>query len=101
VTAVPHAIRLRGFWTAEPLPDGRTRHTRRFGRPGTLSDDEVVYVTADLPAGARVLVNGVLIGEAIADGAAAFLIGGPLQLRNELAVELAGELGGVGLEIRG
>ncbi len=101
MTAVPHAIRLRGFWTAEPLEGGRTRHTRRFGRPGRFSDGETVYVTADLPAGARVMVNGVLIGEMIAAGPAAFHIAGELRPRNELAVDVAGELGEVGLEIRG
>lgn len=103
MTAVPspHVIRLRGFWTAEPLPDGRTRHTRRFGRPGHLSAGETVYVTADLPAGARVTVNGVVVGETVASGPAAFQVSGELLARNELAVEAAGDFGEAGLEIRG
>ena len=31
-----HRIRLHGFWTVTPLPDGGIRHARRFGRPRAL-----------------------------------------------------------------
>lgn len=82
----PHRIRLRGFWTASPLPDGRTRHARPFGapRPGDLG--ETVWVVGEsLPGPVSVALNGTVLGEA-ANGFA-FDVTGTLQPRNELVVE--------------
>ena len=92
-----HRIRLRGFWEATPLADGRTRHVRRFGKPRTLDPGETAWVVGDAGP-ATVFLNGEEIGYADV-GPFAFEVTSRLQTRNELAIE--GELGEVALEIRG
>jgi hypothetical protein len=80
---VVHRIRLRGSWAVTPLPDGRFRHVRRFGRPRTLDPDETLWVAC---GAAAVSVNGVAMA-----GEGAFDVTGLLQPRNELAIETAAE----------
>jgi hypothetical protein len=92
-----HRIRLRVFWEATPLADGRTRHVRRFGKPRTLDPGETAWVAGDTGP-AVVFLNGEEIGRADA-GPFAFEVTARLQERNELAIE--GALGEVALEIRG
>ena len=58
-----HRIRLRGFWEATPLTDGRTRHVRRFGRPRTLDPGETAWVVGDAGP-AAVFLNGEEVGRA-------------------------------------
>lgn len=77
---VVHRIRLRGFWEVTPLPDGRVRHVRRFGRPRTLDTDESLWVVCDA---ATVTVNGHSVEPR--DGA--FNVTELLQPRNDLAIE--------------
>jgi uncharacterized protein (DUF2249 family) len=94
-----HRIRLRGFWEATPLADGRTRHVRRFGKPRTLDPGETAWVVGDAnPGPVVVFLNGEEIGRAEA-GPFAFEVTARLQARNELAIE--GALGEVALEVRG
>ena len=93
----PHVIRLRGFWSAEVLPDGRTRFTRPFGRPRENAPGETHFLTG--PGGGRVELNGELLGEAAAGFA--FDITGKLLPRNTLAITTDdAEPAGVVLEIR-
>lgn len=92
-----HRIRLRGFWEATPLADGRTRHVRRFGKPRTLDPGETAWVVGDTGP-ATVFLNGEEIGRVEA-GPFAFEVTARLQTRNELAID--GALGEVALEIRG
>ncbi len=93
-----HRIRLRGFWTATPLPDGRTRHTRHFGEPRT-SQGETVWVVGEPTGPAQVSVNGQLLGST--SGPFALEVTGRLRPRNELAIETAEkDLGEVGIAIR-
>lgn len=93
-----HHIRLRGFWKASELPDGRTRHTRHFGEPRT-SPGEKVWVIGEVVGTARVFVNGQLLGESAEKFA--FEVTGQLSPRNELSIESAGKsIGEVGIEIR-
>ena len=89
---VVHQIRLRGFWDVTPLPDGRERHVRRFGRPRMLDPDETLWVVCDAAA---VSVNG----HAVEPRDGAFNVTELLQPRNELAIETDRELEVV-LEIR-
>ncbi|HET6576468.1 MAG TPA: hypothetical protein VFG68_22905 [Fimbriiglobus sp.] len=92
-----HRIRLRGFWEATPLADGRTRHVRRFGKPRTLDPGETAWVVGDAGP-ATVYLNGEMIGQSEA-APFAFEVTARLQTRNELAIE--GTLGEVALEVRG
>ena len=91
----PYRIRLTGFWTATPTPDGRVEHARSFGKPRTTDATENVWVVTATPGEVR--VNG----ESLGDGNEV-LIGVELQPRNRLAILTnAGEtLGEVALEIR-
>lgn len=58
-----HVIRLRGHWSCTVRPDGRTQHTRHFGRPRTLDPDEQIWLTGTtLPAPCEFFVNEHRIG---------------------------------------
>lgn len=94
-----HRIRLGPPWEVVPLPDGRTRHTRRFGRPRTLDTAERVWLVAELPEDSEVTLNGETL-EASADFAAN--VTDRLQPRNELVVIVPADAApvGVALEIR-
>jgi len=97
----PHRIRLRGGWTATALPDGGTRHARRFGSPRALDPAETVHLTCEsLPAPATVAVNGTVLGTAT--GSFAFDITAVLQPRNEVWIDAAGvgDIGEVAVEFR-
>lgn len=101
MTTDPHRIRLRGFWGAAPLGDGRTRHRRAFGRPRTLDPGERAWLVSDGVAGpATVLVNGEPVGTVPAAGPFAFDVTDRLRPRNEAVIETAGGVGEVALEIR-
>jgi hypothetical protein len=53
-------MRLRGFWVATPLSDGRTQFARSFGRPRTLDADERLWVVFEVIG--EVSVNGTGLG---------------------------------------
>jgi hypothetical protein len=98
-----HQIRLRGPWAVTALPDGRTRHARKFGAPPALDPAERVWVTCGfVPGPAAVAVNGHPVGDADGGAAFAFDITSLLNPRNELTIDVAapGELGEVALEFR-
>lgn len=95
----PHRITLRPPWSAESLPDGRTRHTRRFGRPRTLGAGEAVWVVGAVPTGAEVRLNGQLLG-VTGEGGFAFEVTVVLEPRNELAIAATGDIGPVAVEVR-
>ena len=94
----PHRMTLRPPWVEEPLPDGRTRHRRRFGRPRTLGAGETVWVVGETPDGAEVQLNGEPLG--VSDGRFAFDVTSLLGERNELAIDVTGPLGPVAVEVR-
>jgi hypothetical protein len=94
----PHRMTLRPPWEQEALPDGRTRHRRRFGRPRTLDAGETVWLVGETPAGAEVVLNGEPLG--ISDGRFAFDVTTRLGVRNEVHVTAAGPLGPVAVEVR-
>ena len=92
-----HAIRLRDPWEARTLPDGRTEHRRRFGRPPRHDAAETVWLVCDaLPADGAILLNGESLGSAACE------VGSRLLPHNEVAIILpvGTPLGGVRLEIR-
>lgn len=91
----PHRMTLRPPWEQEPLPDGRTRHRRRFGRPRTLGENETVWLVGE--ASGEVRLNGEPLGAC--DGRFAFDVTNRLNPRNELAIDTAGELGPVAVEV--
>lgn len=94
-----HRIRLRGGWVASTLPDGGTRHTRRFGSPRALDPTETVVLTADgLTGAAFVTVNGTALG--VAEGGFAFEITALLLPRNEVWIDTATPPGEVAIEFR-
>lgn len=92
----PHRMTLRPPWEKQALPDGRTRHHRRFGRPRTVDDHETVWLVGE--ASGEVLLNGELLGAC--DGRFAFEVTNRLNPRNEVAVDTAGEPGPVAVEVR-
>lgn len=100
VTPAVHCIRLRGFWTTSTLPDGRTCHRRRFGRP-TVSDprEQVWLVIDELPQPVTVQLNDLTIAEGITISVD---VTERLNFRNELAIDsLSQETpDGVRIEIR-
>ena len=101
----PHCIRLHGFWEVTPLPDGRVRHRRRFGRPRTADPAETVWIACDgVPGPAEVLVNGAPLGRVEPGQPFAFDVTPRLNLRNELTLDVsaaaAAPLGEVRVEIR-
>ncbi len=93
----PHRMTLRPPWETEALPDGRTRHRRRFGRPRTLGAGETVWLVGD--ATGDVWLNGVLLGES--DGVFAFDVTDKLDARNEVSITATGAIGVVAVEVRG
>lgn len=92
----PHRMTLRPPWERETLPDGRTRHRRRFGRPRTVDATETVWLVGD--ASGEVLLNGELLGAC--EGRFAFEVTNRLAPRNEVAIDTAGVLGPVAVEVR-
>jgi hypothetical protein len=94
-----HRIRLREPWEAEPLPDGRTRYTRRFGRPTNLGKASVWLVLEGRTTPAEVWLNGEWLGELDRDWG--FEVTGRLAERNGVEMRTTGELGEVALEVRG
>jgi hypothetical protein len=89
-----HRIRLGPPWDAVAEPDGRTRHTRRFGRPTNQGAAERVHLVAELPEGSEVRLNGVTLESTdVTDR---------LLPRNELVILVPSDAApaGVALEIR-
>lgn len=82
-----HRIRLRGGWVASALPDGRTRHARRFGSPRVLDPTETVFLTCDGVVATTVTLNGTALG--VAEGGFAFDITAVLLPRNEVWIDTA------------
>ncbi len=95
----PHRMTLRPPWETEALPDGRTRHRRRFGRPRTLGDGESVWLVGETPSGAEVCLNGEKLGDS--DGVFAFDVTSKLDVRNEVSITATGPIGPVAVEVRG
>jgi hypothetical protein len=93
-----HRIRLRDPWEAEPLPDGRTRYTRRFGRPTNLGVSSVWLVFEGRTSPADVWLNGERLGELVGDSE--FNVTNRLADRNGIEVWTTEELDEVVLEIR-
>lgn len=97
-----HRIRLGPPWEVVPLPDGRVRHVRRFGRPRTLDANERLWLATErIPGAAVYTLNGRPLGERPAGGGWVFDITPLVQPRNELVIEVASAepLGSVGLEV--
>ena len=95
----PHRMTLRPPWEAAPLPDGRTRHRRRFGRPRTLSEGETVWLVGEgMPAVVEVWLNGERLGEG--EVSFAFEVTAKLLPRNEVWIDATGEIGPVEVEVR-
>lgn len=97
-----YRIRLRGFWTVEPLPDGTFRHRRSFGKPRTLDPNERAYLVIDvLPTDATISINGLTLSTGSAGQAWSHDVTEQLQARNEVAIVLtsADTLGDVALGI--
>ena len=94
----PHRMTLRPPWEVEPLPDGRTRYRRRFGRPRTLDASETVWLVGETPSGAEVWVNGQRLGES--ERSFAFDVTDKLNVRNEVSVTATGPIGQVAVEVR-
>ena len=80
-----HTIRLRGFWDVTPLPNGRTQHRRRFGKPRTLDANESLWLVCphELSA-AMVLLNGEPVGTSSQLEPLAVDLTARLQPRNEV-----------------
>jgi hypothetical protein len=93
-----HRIRLRDPWDAEPLPDGRTRYARRFGRPTNLGKASVWLVLEGMTASAEVWLNGEPLGEAAGHGE--FEVTDRLTERNKLELRTIGPLSEVSIEMR-
>ncbi len=92
----PHRMTLRPPWETEALPDGRTRHRRRFGRPRTLGDGETVWLVGE--ATGEVWLNGVKLGDSA--GTFAFDVTSKLNVRNEVNITATGPIGPVAVEVR-
>ncbi len=93
-----HRIRLRDPWDADPLPDGRTRYARRFGRPTNLGMASVWLVLEGTTASAEVWLNGERLGDAVGDGE--FEVTNRLTERNGLEIRTVGPLSEVSIEMR-
>jgi hypothetical protein len=103
--AAIHRIRLQGAWRIERAEDGSAVFERSFGSPRTLDAGETVWLVCDrVPGNGKVLVNGEVIGEAIAGSAFEGEVTGVMRTRNSVRFELVGvadgESGEVGLEFR-
>ena len=98
-----HTIRLHGFWDVTPLPNGRTQHRRRFGKPRTLDTNEsLCLVCPHMLESATVILNGESVSTSSQLEPLAVNLTANLQPRNEVILEMAGdgELSDVVLEIR-
>lgn len=95
----PHRMTLRPPWEVEPLPDGRTRYRRRFGRPRTLGVGETVWLVGETQGGGEVWLNGERLGES--ERSFAFDVTGKLNVRNEVDITATGPIGPVAVEVRG
>jgi hypothetical protein len=98
-----HRIRLGPPWVVTTAA-GRTRHTRKFGRPRSQGDAERVWlVCAAAPGPADVFLNGEQVGTAVAGQPFAADVTAQLQPRNEVVFDAASAdpLGEVAVEIRG
>jgi hypothetical protein len=93
-----HRIRLRDPWGAEPLPDGRTRYARRFGRPTNLGTDTVWLILEGQTAPSEVWLNGERLADPV--GNREFEVTGRLDERNGLEIRTAGPLANVIIEVR-
>jgi hypothetical protein len=98
----PHRIRLRGPWQSSSSPDGRTIHSRHFGKPTQLDSWETVWLIVD---GLQVPVEILLNQEPLlstTDTRIEIDITERLQLRNRLEIVLDSKelIGEVMLEIR-
>ena len=93
-----HRIRLRDPWQRESLTDGRTRYTRRFGRPTNLGPAIVWLVFEGRTGPAEVWLNDERLGQLTGDGE--FEVTGRLAERNGVEVRTAAEIGDVSLEVR-
>lgn len=101
-----HEIRLRGSWECQPagapgerstrlslpsradsFPAGRLRLTRWFNRPPRAPDEPAILRLAVCPGIHSVTLNGRPIGLTSPDRAESELSLGPLEPRNELAIE--------------
>jgi len=94
-----HRIKLGPPWEIAPEGEGRTRHSRRFGKPRTHDPAERVWIVAELPEGSDVTLNGDTL-EATANFAAD--VTDRLRPRNELVILVPNDAApaGVALEIR-
>lgn len=85
---------------------GRARFRRHFGWPGRIDAHERVWLTfAGVADRARVVLNGLLLGDQEGREPFAFEVTSLLQVRNDLEVEVTGDAGGgiwgeVALEVR-
>ena len=100
-----HRIRLHGFWEVTPLPDGRVRHRRRFGRPRIAGPAETVWVAGDpVPGAAEVSLNDEPLGRVEPGQPFAFDVTSRLNPRNDLTLDVSAAadapLGEVRVEIR-
>lgn len=99
---MPHIIHLRGAWEITSSVDV-TRHSRNFGRPRTLDENECVWLLCQsIPGPVEVYLNGQLLAGNHEAGLFAADITDLLQPRNTIlfAVTSSEPLGEVSLEIR-
>ncbi len=97
-----HTIRLGSPWE-RTTQEGRTRHSRNFGRPRTLDSDERLWLVCEhIPESAEVAVNDEVVGRLPAAGPFAADITTQLRSRNTVVIEVTGNdsLGAVVLEVR-
>ena len=95
-----HHIRLHGFWEGVALPGGITRWTRKFGLPRTTDDSESIWLSATkLPSKCKVYLNSEYLGE-FAETGFEIEVTGKLEFRNEVVLELTGEVSEILLVIR-
>lgn len=90
-----HSIRLASHWTTVEVAPGVFRHTRRFGAPRVTT--ESVWLAGKMSQSGTLAVNRGMpasIGEAFR-----VEITGLIQPRNEVAIETAGRVSEVRIEI--
>jgi hypothetical protein len=97
---LPHRIRLRGPWEYD-APAGR--YARRFHRPSGLTAASRVWLVIDeAESGARVDLNGQVLGEVTAPTATRFEVTPHLKPQNLISIVVSGPgefMGQVFLEI--
>lgn len=95
-----HRIRLRGFWTAQPLDNGLICWSRSFGAPTFRAANETVWLIAEqLTTELPVVLNSVSLG-LLKPSAPAVDITRLLQPRNRVEVMSATPIEVMFLEIR-